>query len=143
MKKLFTKTAIAFVMLSMFGISCDKENPGAAGPKAAAYTVLVQLTYKNDKNVTRTTGEDVINDGAIGVYSFEAMLHGAIGDIQCKCHWSFKVEVTPANTDWAAGQDEKGNVTLVIHHPGTYKVTITYTCDDGTSSSRTVTIIVK
>jgi hypothetical protein len=140
MKNLFEKSLIALVMLSMFGIACEKEKP--APPPQAIATVFVKTTYVNDKGESRTTGDIVIPDGAAGGdYVFDPTLHGALGDIKCNCHWSFKIVAT---TGYIAYQDPAtGKVTIWKAKKGTYTVTITYKCDDGTSSSRTVTVTVK
>ena len=138
MKKLFKSFIPVLTLLSLFLISCDKENPAA--PAAATAHFSIKYTYTTPKNVTGSGSGDILNGIVHGVYRLDPYLHGA--DICQGGTWSYKVKPNPKTATFMATQDPNtGMVTFSGgSSPASYEITITYTCPDGTSYSATITI---
>ena len=140
MKKLFKTSMPVLFLLSLVFTSCDKEevkNPAPANPNNAVFWINYKWT--NAAGVAKSGSGD-IKDGEKGkAYKLDPYLHGA--GICNNGQWSYKVEF--GNKDYIASQDPKtGEVTFVPGSTGTYTITITYTCPDGTKYSATITITV-
>lgn len=134
MKKLFTNSAMALVLFSFFAASCEKENPA---PPAPAIEVKTTWTPKGAAKPTVTTGD--IKNGDVGVaYKIEPKL------VNCKCvgTWDLTMEA-PKNAQYVAIISGKtGVVDFRPLTPGTYKLTLTCKCADGSKITITITITV-
>ena len=141
MKQLFTKTIPVLFLLSLIFSSCDKENPAnPANPGTATFWINYKYTPKTPPQ-TEQSGSGNITNGQTGVmFHLDPYLHGS--GICNDGKWSYKVQA-PAGNTWVASQDPKtGKVDFITGTPGTYTITITYTCPDGTSYSASISITV-
>ncbi len=138
MKKLFKSFIPVLALISLFFSSCKKENPV---PDANALFYINYSYTAPPPNQGNGSGSGNIANGIVrAVYILDPYLHGS-GICQGGT-WSFTVKQNPKAAAFAATQDPKtGKVTFIPgSSPATYKITITYTCPDGTSYSATITI---
>jgi hypothetical protein len=134
MKKLLKNSTIALVLFSFFALSCDKEVPVPAGPSIETATTW---TPKGSTKPTVVKGD--VEEGEIdATYSIAPKL------VACNCNgtWTYLIE-KQKNTECGSTQNKNGTVTFVPHTWGTYKITITYSCPGGSTTSVTVNITAK
>ena len=133
MKNLFKKSAIAFVMLSFFVISCEK----VIEPKVVL-PIYTRISWNGGGNIIYNGN---VLDGELGEYNVKSF------NSKCNCtgKWGIKITKRPVGeTGGSVDIDPKtGEGSFVTGGPGTYELTITYTCDNGTVYSLIVTITVK
>lgn len=137
MKKLFSNSAIALVLFSFFAVSCDKVKPAPPVPAPMAMEAATNFTPKGETKPKVVKG-DLEGERGLAYYIVPKLT-------VCKCIgvWTFDI-TAPKNTNFNKEQDKKtGTVGFITMSGGTYKITITYTCPDGSSVSATVTITVK
>lgn len=140
MKKLIQSTMPVLFLLSLIFSACDKpevKNPNPVNPNGAVFWINYKWT--NSKGEAKS-GSKEITDGEKGkVIHLDPYLHGS--GICCDGTWGYTVEF--GNKVYGSTQDPKtGEVTFIPGSPGTYKITITYTCPDGTKYSASITITV-
>ena len=143
MKNLFTKSAIALVLFSMFAISCNKKGglPENNNPVPADKGIENTTTWTPKGSNTPIVTKGDIKNGDVGVpYKLEPKLSKDLEG--CEGTWNVTVE-GPANAQYAAPfSAKKGYVTFTPLTAGTYKIKLTYTCPCGTSIAITITITV-
>jgi hypothetical protein len=140
MKNLFKKSTIAFVVLSLFVISCEKAKvPAPPKPKMEA-----DVSFETKAGAV-SLSEAELTDGKrkAGVYVIVPILPEGLGNCNGKKEWHHHVETVPGGIDIASGIDpETGTVRLPIHEIGTYTVIITYSCNGVVLKTIKVTIVV-
>ena len=138
MKKLFKNSTMAFVLLSFFAASCEKEN---AVPPAPAVMVMEATTTFTPKGETKP--KVVKGDVEEGERGITYIIQPKLNVCNCIGTWSFTVAELN-NNQYSGGIDiRNGAVRFMTMLSGTYKITIAYTCPDGSSVSTTVSITVK
>ena len=138
MKKLFKNSTMAFVLLCFFAASCEKENPAPPPP-----VVMVMETSTSFTPAGTTTPKVVKGDVEEGERGITYIIQPKLNVCNCIGTWSFTVAELN-NNQYSGGIDKRnGAVRFMTMLSGTYKITIAYTCPDGSSVSTTVSITVK
>jgi hypothetical protein len=142
MKKLFSISTIAFILLSIVATSCEKENPGAAAPVPAPVPMTLEATTtftpKGSTKPIVTKGD--VDEGEIdATYSIVPKLAAC----NCNGKWTYLIDKEKNTETFSIQNIHNGTVTFIPHKWGTYKVTITYTCPGGAAVSVTVSITAK
>lgn len=136
MKKLLKYSAMAFILF--IAASCEKENPAPPAPVPMVMEASTSFTAPGATKPTIVKGD--IEEGVRGItYTIKPVLN------VCNCAgiWTFKVAELN-NNQYSGGVDKRnGEVRFMSMLSGTYKITITFTCPDGSSVSTTVSITVK
>jgi hypothetical protein len=139
MKKLFTISAIALVLCGLFAVSCKKETIAAILAGINFKTSSTAALGNNNPTVTNGFNVEVSNGSFVRI---EPLLP----DEWKKCNgtWTQTIEGTWTNDDYSCGKDlHTGVVNFIPKKTGVFKITFTYTCPDGSKTSRTITITVK
>jgi hypothetical protein len=138
MKKLFSISTIAVILLSFLVTSCDKETP-VAPPVPAPMTMEATTTWTPNGE----TKPKVEKGDFEGVRGMAYYIVPKLNVCNCNGTWTYDVEA-PKNTAFNKDQNKTtGTVGFITMSYGTYKIIITYTCPNGSSVSKTVTITVK
>ncbi len=138
MKKLFKNSTIVLVLLSFFATSCEKEIP--APPAPAPMTMEASTTFTPSGATTPKVVKGDIEDGERAI---TYIIKPKLNVCNCTGIWSFTVAELN-NNQYSGGIDKRnGEVRFMSMISGTYKITITFTCPDGSSASTTVNITVK
>jgi hypothetical protein len=135
MKKLFTNSAMALIVFSFVATSCEKENPAPPAGVAQTKTTWTPAGTTNSK----TTDGDVEEGERGTVYLIEPQL--PICD--CKGKWTHTVQRLNNNAYSSTIDPKTGAVHFSSQLSGTYKITILFSCPDGTAFAAIVSITIK
>ena len=141
MKKLLKISTVALILFSFIATSCEKQNPVPPPPLVVVVMVMETTTSFTAPGATKpTVVKGDIEEGVRGVtYTIVPKLN------VCNCvgKWSFTIAELN-NNQYSGGIDiRNGEVRFMSMLSGTYKITITYTCPNGSSVSTTATITIK
>jgi hypothetical protein len=135
MKKLLTSSAMAFILF--VATSCEKENPA---PPAAAPMAMEATTSFTPKGETKPKVVKGDLDGERGIAYYVVP---KLTVCNCNGKWTYDI-AAPNHVSYSKEQNKNtGTVGFMTMSGGIYKITITYTCPDGSSVSTMVTITVK
>ncbi len=137
MKKLLKISTIALILFSFMATSCDKEKLAAI-----LRPVSFNSTYTTQGNNKPIVVKKDTVEVTVGTF---IRIEPVLGDEWKKCRgtWAHSVEGAWTSDDYSAGRDTNtGVMNFSPKKPGTFRIKFTYTCPDGSFTSKTITIIV-